>query len=814
MCFMPAARPWPARRAPAVRVGAACLLAGGVFAALLPGTAAAAPVSASIAAPSAGPTVKQVVEFTRLVQPRDSDANALQTQISPDGRQAFIVTRTADVAKGRTLFRIELLDLDPQRLQAGRPSTPRTLLTVADADDVSWLDPAIQDVRWFGLHTLLLRGRLKGGVTQGYRLEVTAGHLTALTHAPTPVISFAVSDDFKQVVYVAQIPKPPLAPGARSVVVANQSFWAVKFGQTVLAAQDRQYRYFASSGHARSPVRPLGPVFAERSSYAPGVSVSPDGRWALLPRYAPDRQLAWAAQYPLIAALMEHGASLSVDPLSYFSRPRSFVVRTLVAHRLADGFEQVVVDAPDDAYPGRAQTRSDRLWQNGGTSVVIAGTHLPLDSGQGNASQLIEYWPDTSRLAPIAPLAGRLEAAYAMPGPHDAFVAIDDTRRRVFDRAADGQWQERDTEPLASAASSNPPRHWALQLEQALNVPPQLWAIGPTGQRVQLTQLNPAYTAEQWGTASAYTWRDAKGRQWDGGVLLPSKPMSAGPRPLVIQTYGFAPERFYLDGSNIADGVSSGFAGRAFLREGLVVLALPVGPSTDKPTDERGRIDAFADGVRSVVSALVAQGLVDPDRVGLMGWSATGERTLNLMTFTDIPIRAATILDGDANTMFSLAITYGAADTILTRKEATNGGGAFGPSLQGWLRYDPALHTDCVRAALRIETYSPVVLNNWDIYALLRRQYKPVEMIVLPGGSHSLAHPGDRMVSLQGNVDWFRFWLQDAERREPVLTGETPQSLQDQYGRWRQMAQLRQADALKPPCTRLLANRASDGLDR
>ncbi len=772
---------------------------------LVPGLLA---VSASDATPGAGPTVKDVVEFTRIEQPRNGDADALQTQVSPDGRQAFIVTRTADVAADRNLFRIVLLDLDPDRLAAQRVDAPRTLLTVAATRDPSYLDPAIQDVRWVGSSTLVFRGRIETSVHQAYRLDVRTERLVRLTRETLPIASFAVSDDLQQVVYVAQVPKPPLEPGARSVVVANQSFWSVMFGQNDMRAQDRQYRYFATTGDGRAASRPLGAVFAERSSQAPGVSISPDGRWALLPKYELDRQLAWAQDYPFVADLVKRaGPSLSIDPIGYFSRPRAYVVRRLVAYRLDDGHEQPVIEAPDDAWPGVGQTRSDRLWQKGGRSVVIAGTYLPLTAGRGNGSHIVEYWPDTRRLDVIASLDVRLEAAHAVTGPSDAFVAMDGTRRRWFERGPDGRWKESDSAPQPGAAMVNGQRRWSLRLEQTLNLPPDLWAVGPEGQRTRLTQLNPAYSADTWGTAKAYAWRDGKGRQWDGGLLLPSGHVPGERHALVIQTYGFVPDRFYLDGANIADGVSSGFAGRAFLREGLIVLALPVGPTTDRPSHERAVVDAFADGVRGAIEALVREGMVDVERIGLMGWSATGERVLNLVTFTDIPIRAATVADGDANTMFSVAVTYGAGDNMVTRKEAINGGPAYGPTLKSWVRNDPALHTDCVRAAMRIETYGPAVLNNWDVYALLRRQYKAAEMIVIPDGSHSLGHPGDRMVSLQGNVDWYRFWLLDAERLEPLLPGETAESLRSQYARWRQMYGLRKVDGVRPRCARLSADR-------
>ena len=92
--------------------------------------------------------------------------------------------------------------------------------------------------------------------------------------------------------------------------------------------------------------------------------------------------------------------------------------------------------------------------------------------------------------------------------------------------------------------------------------------------------------------------------------------------------------------------------------------------------------------------------------------------------------------------------------------------------------------------------------NNWDVFALLRRQYKPADMIVIPDGTHSLGTPGDRMVSLQGNVDWYAFWLAGKTRTVPLLASETTESVAAQYVQWRQMQALKVADDARPRCVR------------
>jgi hypothetical protein len=171
---------------------------------------------------------------------------------------------------------------------------------------------------------------------------------------------------------------------------------------------------------------------------------------------------------------------------------------------------------------------------------------------------------------------------------------------------------------------------------------------------------------------------------------------------------------------------------------------------------------------------------------------------LNLITFSDLPIRAATLADGDANTLYTYTVAYGIG--AWRHIEDINRGLPFGRTRDAWIRNDPSLHTDCVNTALRIESYAEPAGLNHDIYALLRRQYKPVEMVLIPGGFHSLSTPSERMISLQGNLDWYRYWLKGERREVPLLVGETSESLQAQYAAWEQMERMKSANDAKPRC--------------
>lgn len=755
------------------------------------------------AAEAVGPSVRDVVEFTSIVQPRGHDPEAMKHQVSPDGSRAFILTRKADVASDINRYEIVLLSLAPDRLSTGRAAAPETVYTLLAQHDAYLGDSPIQQVQWQGDHTLIFLGRLDGQQDQVYGLDLGSKQLQQLTHAVTPISSFAVSSDLRRVVYAAREPNPPMKDGARSIVYGNQSFWSVRDGQRKWTAQVEKYQYYVADVRSPLEARRLGQPFPIANAAPPTVSISPDGRWALLPRYEPSRTLEWSEQYPMVAEVSrKFGPGLRSDPLRYYSGALVQCARRMTAWRLDDGHEQTVVDAPDDALPGFLQFRSDRLWQDGGTSVILAGTHLPLtnDGQTSTASHVIEYWPDSGRWKIVAKLQDRLGQAIQRG---DGFQITDGKELRIFKRAG-AAWQEV-PDAANRAPKSTSPSGWTVRLEDALNQPPDAVATGPTGQTVRLTTLNPQFDPDTWGRMKTYTWRDAHGRPWTGGLLGGDAAKGSSRLPLVIQAYLYTGDHFYLDGpNNNFDSPGSAFPGRAFEGTGVLVLAMGFRPDPGSAavTDGPEKSVLFYEGVRGAVDALVREGRVDPARIGIIGWSTTGESVLNLVTFSDLPIRAATLADGDANTLFTYSLTYGFFDATWGHIERLNQGGPFGSSRADWLRNDPALNTDCINAALRIESYGDSLLPNYDVYAQLRRQYRPAEMVLIPGGFHSLGLPSERMISLQGNVDWYRFWLTGEKRREPLLAGETNASLRAQYDAWDQMAKMKAANDTKPRCSR------------
>jgi hypothetical protein len=122
--------------------------------------------------------------------------------------------------------------------------------------------------------------------------------------------------------------------------------------------------------------------------------------------------------------------------------------------------------------------------------------------------------------------------------------------------------------------------------------------------------------------------------------------------------------------------------------------------------------------------------------------------------------------------------------------ERPNGGAPFGESLASWLKNAPDFNLTKVNTPVRMEANQRISLFFvWEWFAGLSRLGKPVELTYKPDAGHVLVRPGDRLVSQEGNVDWFSFWLKGEENSDPAKA--------EQYARWRELRKLQEENDRK-----------------
>ena len=187
------------------------------------------------------------------------------------------------------------------------------------------------------------------------------------------------------------------------------------------------------------------------------------------------------------------------------------------------------------------------------------------------------------------------------------------------------------------------------------------------------------------------------------------------------------------------------------------------------------------------IDYLDARGLIDRDRVGIIGFSRTVYHVAYTLTHSKYKFEAATLADGFSGGYFQyLVFSSSAADN-----SAVNGGSPFGETFSFWLKNSPSFNIENVQTPIRLEAYGmSSVLEGWEWYSLLYQMRKPVDFLLLPQGTHLLVKPWERMVSQQGNVDWFSFWLTMEEDSDPRK--------REQYARWLELRELQDQAKAKP----------------
>jgi dipeptidyl aminopeptidase/acylaminoacyl peptidase len=323
-------------------------------------------------------------------------------------------------------------------------------------------------------------------------------------------------------------------------------------------------------------------------------------------------------------------------------------------------------------------------------------------------------------------------------------------------------------------------------IKQSLNDPPTLWASDSiTGKSHLIWDPNPQLQHVRFGEASVYRWKDRSGRDWIGGLVKPVGYVPGKRYPLVIQMYAFHEDEFLTDGTE-----PTAFAARELASAGFVVLEVRKKPTVYSQADPETHLE----GYRSAVQSLSDAGLIDPHKVGVVGFSFSCWYAINALVNAPKLFAAATIADG-IDFSYMQYILYGPGPAMLHEQmDRVRGGSPFGSAQANWFKEAPGFHLNEVEAPVRIEAINPTsVLQEWELYSSLYMQHKPVDLIYFPEGTHVHERPLERYESQQGNVDWLRFWLEDYVDPDPSKRAE--------YKRWETMkagAQVVPAVAAQP----------------
>lgn len=736
-------------------------------------------------------------------------SDTIRSALSPDGSRFFLVTSRGDIEEGVYVTSLWIYDTDDvlQRVRAEQPlvAAGRKVLERASRTSrfalrkVGWLDEGRQLTLIADQHaTAAPAAPQETGVL--YVLDAVSGDLDALTRAAPPVVQYASGGD--RIVYSTETTLEPYRAAeqrrrAGGFVLTDESLDEALDPHYLDADFNRPFATWSLHLTSRVATRIVEPPYF-LNQFTLDQSVSADGRFAIVRRpisgTVPERWREYAVPAALsrILSFGRGGDGASAERYSN-------VIRQFRLLDLATGISRPLLEAPTGELVNTRYIGA--VWPHSPASaprfVIVAGTYLPL----GEAGLTPAMRAERTTIPYVAQIDLQTCATQALRpmkrcAPSTVCESVSgvvwdaaSSSLKIFGSTDSGQaltwlykqsgskWRLRKTlqEGRTTLAGS-----LRLFIREDPRTPPDVWVQErATGREAQLTDLNARWRELNLGRVEDLQWQDASGQAWTAGLLWPTQYTAGRRYPLVIQTHGYDAQRFLVDGP-----APTGFAARALAGRQMFVAQLPdlnLGSKMLSPEEA----PAHVRGYESLVSLLAKRELIEPQRVGLLGWSRTCYHVKYALTHSQLPFAAATAADGVDFSYLNLLWAYPTWHEVIG---TVYGGLPVAENLKNWIASTPAFNVANVRAPLRIETMTKYALHrDWEMYAMLRMADKPTELVYFPEGSHLLVQPAQRLTSQQGNVDWFDFWLNDHE--DPDSAKEI------QYARWRKLREQHRAAA-------------------
>jgi dipeptidyl aminopeptidase/acylaminoacyl peptidase len=331
---------------------------------------------------------------------------------------------------------------------------------------------------------------------------------------------------------------------------------------------------------------------------------------------------------------------------------------------------------------------------------------------------------------------------------------LEDDRSQQLARvpAADGP-VERLTEPGAVVwAYSTAAGRTALLLTRP-DLPAEVFAMENSGALRQLTDQNRDLLQRvQLGAVEGVSAIAADGNEVHGLLVKPPGFVAGTRYPLVVLIHGGPVGQ---DGFEF-DAMAQAIAGANY----LVVQPNYRGSSGRGREYSRvlwGRWGAFEPtDVQAVVDRLIADGLADPKRLGIAGWSYGGMTTNYTIATTD---RFAAAVSGAG---ISNQITGYGTDLYVRQYELEFGKPWEG--LDGYLGASyPFFHADRIHTPTLFlcgeKDFNVPLVNSEQMYQALRSLGVETELVIYPGQFHGLTTPSYRKDRVERYIAWFDRFL-------------------------------------------------------
>jgi dipeptidyl aminopeptidase/acylaminoacyl peptidase len=275
--------------------------------------------------------------------------------------------------------------------------------------------------------------------------------------------------------------------------------------------------------------------------------------------------------------------------------------------------------------------------------------------------------------------------------------------------------------------------------------------------RVATVQSLPPRDAAPLGNTEVIAWKAPDGASVEGLLTYPVGYEKGRRVPLLVVVHGGPTGVF----TQAFTGMPSPYPIPVFANRGYAVLRCNVRGSSGYGRKFRyaNYRDWGGGDYRDIIAGVdrvIAIGVADPERLGIMGWSYGGYMTSWVITQTE-RFKAASVGAGVTNLM---SFT-GTAD--IPGFVPDYFGGEFWDVFDRWRERSAMFHVKGVSTPTLIqhgeEDRRVPVSQGYELYNALVRQKVPTKMVVYPRQPHGIQEPKLLEDAMERNLEWFDRWV-------------------------------------------------------
>lgn len=307
-------------------------------------------------------------------------------------------------------------------------------------------------------------------------------------------------------------------------------------------------------------------------------------------------------------------------------------------------------------------------------------------------------------------------------------------------------------ERISGSASFDRTNSRAVFLKTSSSRPADVVLWTPA-QQTPLTNLHESLSGLPALRSRVVQWKSTDGLAVEGILWLPFGYREGQRVPMLVELHG-GPTGVALD----SFPNPRTYPIQVFLQKGIAVFVPNFRGSSNYGAEFRLK-NALSQGigdyqdVMSGIDYLVAQGIADPDRLGVMGWSYGGYLSGNVITHTN-RFRAASIGAPAVDWTTYYGQFDGAKEVLWTYF-----GGTPWDVPENYNRHSSRSGLRNVRTPSLLQVGAADINHCNEIYQALTDLKVPVEYVVYPREGHGIVEPAHQRDLMERNLRWFTHWL-------------------------------------------------------